>query len=809
MDYLRKLENLRDVDCSKLWDCCKRDDTKKEESKDEIVLPTPQKVKSMDVTAITHVCQEAKTMLAVSVNVMKNFLGKPCYPFLTQPRQMYPYIRYLCGEENIAAKSRLLDKQPQNVRLSIVIREAKIVHPRYSTFSQVFCKVSVSNAREYTSSVKENDRELVWEEVFNFKVSSPENDTVTVEIWSSHPQNKSPRVPYVEDERPSGPPRPNSYRIGNITAKIKDLPCAGRDLLWTLKKGPRRMNTRGQILVFVELSTERGPEHVFHVHMQMQMLKLSYEKQLPSLKNDKKWKNWLEILPNPAVTLLQQHALQNGISSTEQCVCSWIVASSIKINQEDRVSFYFLYTLLEGLTADIYKDPIEPYLEEALKSGAEKYGEFNKKILGNLHSYFQVQAVEDADELFYLLKSMCGVEMQTYSNYLDSYVIIAGESHVWYLSIFTQFQDDLLEDDCSIEKLCDTLNKIVKIFLKNQIILDDIFTRAWAVSYSKITFTELDSVINDTIKPIIEHLMIVMRDPERKRVIKESLQLLQLYHNVRNLVQYVLNDLPSERAVLAMDGYSSWFGEDLILEWFLLCDIYTRPFIKRAVYADNMERVNRNILHGSSVPDVVSIIDEMVIGVWTKLDWDEQFYTHATLLEAVKTCVMDYIRGLKDKIKSEDLYGAKKELGINEKLCVVMSNAYAVFEHLYVTKNKIKGILRIAESKYGFIIMDPMAAIGSQMQIEVQRMFQKFVRKALRGTLDIFMSSSSSCWKKKSAHVAALQTLTQLQEIFYCDGHGLSLQEIRNPTFEELKQKIELRLKIRDKTVFQRSFLCV
>ncbi|GBN14198.1 hypothetical protein AVEN_124744-1, partial [Araneus ventricosus] len=80
-----------------------------------------------------------------------------------------------------------------------------------------------------------------------------------------------------------------------------------------------------------------------------------------------------------------------------------------------------------------------------------------------------------------------------------------------------------------------------------------------------------------------------------------------------------------------------------------------------------MERLNNNIPHGTSVPDVVSIVDEMVIDVWTKLTWDEQFYTHAALLDAVKTCVMDYVQAIYDKLVTEDFYGAKKNLGINEK----------------------------------------------------------------------------------------------------------------------------------------------
>ncbi|GFU29270.1 uncharacterized protein NPIL_643661 [Nephila pilipes] len=92
-------------------ECCRWNDIKIQESDDENALPMRDKVKSMEVAAITNVCQESKTILAVSINAMKNFLGKPCYPFITQPRQLYPFIRFLCGEENIAAKSRLLEEK--------------------------------------------------------------------------------------------------------------------------------------------------------------------------------------------------------------------------------------------------------------------------------------------------------------------------------------------------------------------------------------------------------------------------------------------------------------------------------------------------------------------------------------------------------------------------------------------------------------------------------------------------------------------------------------------------------------------------
>lgn len=37
-----------------------------------------------------------KNIFAYAVAAMTNFLGAPCYPFITQPKQLYPYILFLC-----------------------------------------------------------------------------------------------------------------------------------------------------------------------------------------------------------------------------------------------------------------------------------------------------------------------------------------------------------------------------------------------------------------------------------------------------------------------------------------------------------------------------------------------------------------------------------------------------------------------------------------------------------------------------------------------------------------------------------------
>lgn len=53
--------------------------------------------------------------------------------------------------------------------------------------------------------------------------------------------------------------------------------------------------------------------------------------------------------------------------------------------------------------------------------------------------------------------------------------------------------------------------------------------------------------MSEAIKPFIQHLAQVMRDSKSDRDVEESLEILQLYHSVRELVNYVVQHLPSER----------------------------------------------------------------------------------------------------------------------------------------------------------------------------------------------------------------------------------------------------------------------
>ncbi|XP_035204470.1 uncharacterized protein LOC118179410 [Stegodyphus dumicola] len=264
-----------------------------------------------------------------------------------------------------------------------------------------------------------------------------------------------------------------------------------------------------------------------------------------------------------------------------------------------------------------------------------------------------------------------------------------------------------------------------------------------------------------------------------------------------------------------------------------------------------MDQINKNILHSASILDAILIIDEMVIDVWMKLKWHDQFYTHGALIEVVQSCIFEYIQAVLEKIKECNFYSKKHQFKISKKLCVVLCNAYALFEHIHIIKNKIEGVLKVAKTEYGFINVNPLVAVESQILSSIATVYLLIleqVSKKLRKLTNNFMkvkigntfhldTTDELCsyaeytlevlylnlkpelfyillphmWitvlenlknglkykgftaltmRKKTKFAITSQALNELQIIFHCDGHGLSHKQLQNKVYKDLQQSI-------------------
>ncbi|XP_071035871.1 BAI1-associated protein 3 isoform X2 [Parasteatoda tepidariorum] len=836
------------------------------QSKRKSVIPPPEEVSRMSIVEIVTHVREYENIYALAVSVMQCYIGEPCYPYFTTPKQLYPYILHLCSEMDPSIIQQEYEiHKPKAIELTVVIQEAQIIHPKYSDFVNVYCKIWTDAGIKRQTAIRHSSIKLLWDDAFTFELKKYPTEILHIEVWSVRPggsKQKNTGIVSLSDVTKTRDIYAESdYLVGDIIKPVHDLPCLGQDVLWPLRKGPRRVYTRGQVKMYIQLCARKDDDHIYHIQMYMQLMKMAYEKNLEFLEHTILWRNWLEILPNPALTLIQQLALQHGIGPTEQCICSWLLAATLKMKGEERMSFYFLHVLLEGLIFDIAADPAADYMEAALIHSIERFTEYIFKTLKHLHEKFNVENKDNADELYFLLKCINASEIEGNENYRKSYDIVAQEAYTWYFAVINENRFGLEEDDQDVGKVSTCLSEIVKIFLRNQILLDDIFKRAWEVNYSVISLKVLDQVVKDIIKPIIEHVVYVVQNRDKGRDVEESLKMLQLYHNVRNLINYVTIDLSASRDKLFMDDYSHWFGEDLILEWFLLCEIYTKPFIERAVAFDNMERINEMIYHGNSVPDVAAIVDEIVIDVWMKLSWEEQIFTQSALTQAIKTCVTGYVEAMYNKIGENQFFSDIKQFNVDEKLCVALSNVHAMFDHLHLTRNKILAVLSQTESDYGFIVKDQVSKVESELTMQVSEVvhevfqqiglrFNYYVTRMVRlgagvtqtnaladsctyieNTLQvlylnlkpelfyivlrhmwiivvIYLSESlaglqGSCLflfgNTKGIYLLIYQALGQLQSIFHCDGRGLSNMELINEIYLNMKLKIESKLEIKER----------
>ncbi|XP_035228988.1 uncharacterized protein LOC118201073 [Stegodyphus dumicola] len=257
------------------------------------------------------------------------------------------------------------------------------------------------------------------------EVPNYQSDNLHLELWALYPVVVNQVQKIISKENvPHNLSR--KYFVGHVVQDIKSIPCNGQDFLWLLKKGAQRCYTRGKIQVHIQLSSLKKQNHHLHIYIHLTLLLLCYRKQLDKIQSSKLYKNWLEILPTAALTLIQQHAIQHGITPIEQFLCSWLVASTLKIRNENHISFYFLKYLLEILMINVSENSLETYLEEALYNSIHKVFEYALDMLRKLHENFQIQNVQMQDDFFCMLKCiyMICAEMETHYQKPDLYKIV-------------------------------------------------------------------------------------------------------------------------------------------------------------------------------------------------------------------------------------------------------------------------------------------------------------------------------------------------------------------------------------------------
>ncbi|XP_054721279.1 BAI1-associated protein 3-like [Uloborus diversus] len=235
-----------------------------------------------------------------------------------------------------------------------------------------------------TTTVKKATLNPRWREKFRLDIDDARSDRLHLDIWDHDDETSvfdaARRLNEVSNLKGLGryfKEVAQSARtsigdnvddfLGCVNIPLEEIPAAGINRWFPLHGRSQRSNVQGQIHLKLQLGTREdrglatGDDNWREVmeHQQLIFVFISHEIKVfkgPVYK-------WPGDLPQQALTILHQHAIQGDITELQQSVCQWV--SYFRKHQEDILDYSLMFQHLEELATNYDKN------EEALSMDEE------------------------------------------------------------------------------------------------------------------------------------------------------------------------------------------------------------------------------------------------------------------------------------------------------------------------------------------------------------------------------------------------------------------------------------------------------
>lgn len=589
----------------------------------------------------------ALRLCAQCLRLSRDCVGKPKRPLHASAEKLRKYVRRVYADVFAAHGEAVINERAEALpapRLQIVARLVQAEGLRQPVDTYVCAWIEPS--RKVTSSVRSKSSSPRWDNELVLDVSDWRQSVLSVQLW----------------QRTRGWRR--HQLLGRISQPLADLPCMALDRWEPLAAGGR-LHLRLELSA-VESSEDRQGAVRDHASLCQLFLADSVARAGDRALH---WRRWEDCLGDEPLTLLRQHALQQGICAVDELSCRLKAATAARA-EHGRLSYRVLEALLQELRLAGGPPPPDPALT-AVEVQA-------RALLARLHDAFCLKDSRDAHDLLGVLSSCSLVEALSKRPVTDlAREEIRRSARHWHLQVAVlglAGADSLVAD----------LSRVLLLLGHFHRAADVVFSKAWNESYTQITAPEIDNLLDSHLRPRIvafSNLVQSAKKNEREQLVHRSLEAFQL---LRAFISAVCDQLPSQRPRLAMESYLEWFGATVVIEWFESAQKPLLAAIPAAVEADSL--VPQGGKAGSSALYVADAIDQRLVRLWTCLNWPQpQVARHFSMLVAASA--VQFAQNTERRTRRQKFYQGPS--GVSKRLCVAISNVGALVPTLASAQRSI------------------------------------------------------------------------------------------------------------------------
>ncbi|KAK9310328.1 hypothetical protein QLX08_000330 [Tetragonisca angustula] len=525
------------------------------------------------------------------------------------------------------------------------------------------------------TTVKQHTLSPRWNEKFRFDIDDINTDILHLDIWDHDDESsvfdavsKLNEVRGVKGLGRFFKQIAQSARsggqddfLGCVNIPLQDIPSTGLDRWYKLEARTQRSTIQGRIRLKMWLSTreDRGTseeDNWGELRQQERLYTVFLNHEM-----NKQGEDFTGELPQTALTILHQHAVQGDVTELQQALVRW-VASSRQSACDPRI----LHRLLQELDNVWHTDTLSRDEEQCLADSFNEFLEVTLKKVRQHRVLFPPLHRPSISKLDYLLRCLGLLSnMKAFRACCPFNKEIRGEiitalrkgTLEWYEDTRQQTMCYDKEPDQDVDKVLQDFTNLVTALLvdleQGLTYYNNLFESTNGVPYFSAVYKQLDKLLAEHVAKHMENTS-EMQNELGARVTTACLQLhgqnadeeyvlppgaeigtpmFELYLALQDFVTMKENLPQSDHKTLAICKYYEWF-RPAVDKWLDLAKLKAIQRVRKSAELDRICPGEYIVKHGTSAIDVTACLYQ-IKEFWKKLAWPDLPGSYNLVLKVV------------------------------------------------------------------------------------------------------------------------------------------------------------------------------
>ncbi|XP_026297561.1 BAI1-associated protein 3 isoform X4 [Apis mellifera] len=475
--------------------------------------------------------------------------------------------------------------------------------------------------------------------------------------------------------------------LGCVNIPLQDIPSTGLDRWYKLEARTQRSTIQGRIRLKLWLSTreDRGTseeDNWGELRQQERLYTVFLNHEM-----NKQGEDFTGELPQTALTILHQHAVQGDVTELQQALVRWVATS-----RQSACDPKTLHRLLQELDNVWHTDTLSRDEEQCLADSFNEFLEVTLKKVRQHRVLFPPLHRPSISKLDYLLRCLGLLSnMKAFRACCPFNKEIRGEiitalrkgTLEWYEDTRQQTMCYDKEPDQDADKVLQDFTNLVTALLvdleQGLTYYNSLFESTNGVPYFSAVYKQLDKLMQNELGARVTTACLQLhQNADEEYVLPPGAEIgtpmFELYLALQDFVTMKENLPQSDHKTLAICKYYEWF-RPAVDKWLDLAKLKAIQRVRKSAELDRICTGDYIVKHGTSAIDVTACFYQ-IKEFWKKLAWPDlpgSYNLVLKVVDAICSSAAYYAEIIHQKLAESGYYEDQTPYKTTDEMCVAIN----------------------------------------------------------------------------------------------------------------------------------------